>query len=141
MGVIHQDIVLVKKKNKESKPIRTEVDTGASVVILKKEIIDKHKPRVIGVVDKTHEGKLVGRFNVYDVSMKMNGCLLRNVQVVEGNKNLLGRNVLQMVRVQIDQGRDKMSFSCPPSFVFSDSSEIKNFRKINNGEKRLMEVD
>jgi len=104
---------IIEKVYVGEKEVESKIDTGADISMFSEEILlleGKHvgrRPVVFG--DKAKEER-----DFYVVDLKIRNCKIPLVTVVAGNKNILGRDILERSKAKIDEEKGIIDFpECP----------------------------
>ncbi len=97
--------------------IDCEIDTGTSYTVIKKEILKKIGLKPVKKIKAQFADGIEKEVNTYIENIEVAGCKLPPTILVEGEENLLGHDVLQMMGANIDENKGKVQYRVCPSSI------------------------
>jgi len=94
-----------------------KIDMGTPYTVLKKDILEKAGARPVRKILAKFADGHERMVNAYIESIEITGCKLPPIMIVEGNNNLLGHQVLQMMGAIIDEEKGKVKYRICPSSI------------------------
>jgi len=109
----------IKEKIKiKGREIECEIDTGATYIVVKEEILKEIGSEPKGKIKIGLAKDVVKEVDYYVESVEINGCKLPPQIIIAGKTNLLGHVPLQMMGAVIDEKEGKITYRvCPPPYA------------------------
>ena len=87
------------------------IDTGADITMINEEVLLKLGVPQIGNWSVHFGGEFEGTKPVYPLLfLQIKDCVISVLNVIGGNKNLIGHDILQRAKAVIDEGKGTIEF-------------------------------